>query len=204
MVTTKESKTPGRPRKFDAEQALATAQKLFHSKGYDALSVADLTKALGINPPSFYAAFGSKFGLYRRVLERYSRQGAIPFAEILRADRPVAQCLTAVLNEAARRYVADPIASGCMVVEGTHCDDREAREAACEIHQAAETMIRDFIARQYPDQAERLTDFMVTVMAGLSASARAGQSEARLRETVGLCNEVLEQALPDAAGADVE
>lgn len=197
MVTTKTSKTPGRPRKFDAEEGIATAQKLFHSLGYDALSVADLTKALGINPPSFYAAFGSKLGLYQRVLARYSRQGAIPFAEILHADRPVAQCLTDVLNEAARRYAADPIASGCMVVEGAHCDDREAREAACEIHQAAEAMIRDFIARQYPEQAERLTDYMVTVMAGLSARARAGYSEARLRETVRLCNEVLKQALPD-------
>jgi len=201
VVTTKTSKTPGRPRKFDAEQAIASAQKLFHSMGYDALSVADLTKALGINPPSFYAAFGSKFGLYQRVLARYSRQDAIPFADILRADRPVAQCLTEILNEAARRYVADPIASGCMVVEGTHCDDREARDAACELHQAAERMIREFIARQYPDQAERLTDFMATVMAGLSARARAGHSEARLRETVRMCAAVLEQALPVDAGA---
>lgn len=91
-----------------------------------------------------------------------------------------------------------------MAIKLCNSDDREAREAACEIHQAAETMIRDFIARQYPDQAERLTDFMVTVMAGLSASARAGYSEARLRETVRLCTDVLEQALPDAAGADVE
>jgi len=44
------------------------AQRLFHSRGYDAVSVADLTKEIGINPPSFYAAFGSKLGLYTQVL----------------------------------------------------------------------------------------------------------------------------------------
>ncbi|EBS2214731.1 TetR/AcrR family transcriptional regulator, partial [Salmonella enterica subsp. enterica serovar Newport] len=54
-MTTKYSRTPGRPRQFDPEQAIETAQHLFHSRGYDAVSVADLTKAFGINPPSFYA-----------------------------------------------------------------------------------------------------------------------------------------------------
>lgn len=196
MITTKNNRTPGRPRKFDAEQAIETAQRLFHSRGYDAVSVADLTKALGINPPSFYAAFGSKLGLYARVLDRYSTYGAIPFEQLLHNDRPVAQCLIDVLNEASKRYVADPLASGCMVLEGTHCDDSDAREAACEFHRAAEEMIRVFIARKYPQEAVRLTDFMGTIMAGLSAKARAGCSEARLQETVRLSARVLEQILP--------
>lgn len=77
-MTTKHSRTPGRPRQFDPEQAIETAQHLFHSRGYDAVSVADLTKAFGINPPSFYAAFGSKLGLYTRVLKRYRMTDAIP------------------------------------------------------------------------------------------------------------------------------
>ena len=73
VTTTKPGRTPGRPRQFDAEQAIETAQRLFHARGYDAVSVADLTQAFGINPPSFYAAFGSKLGLYTRVLQRYSQ-----------------------------------------------------------------------------------------------------------------------------------
>ncbi|MGX7903860.1 TetR family transcriptional regulator, partial [Klebsiella pneumoniae] len=50
MTTTKPGRTPGRPRQFDAEQAIETAQRLFHARGYDAVSVADLTQAFGINP----------------------------------------------------------------------------------------------------------------------------------------------------------
>ncbi len=93
------------------------AQRLFHSRGYDAMSVADLTKEFGINPPSFYAAFGSKLGLYTQVLSRYSHTAAIPFTDLLRNDRPVVQCLIDVLNEAARRYVVDPAAAGCLALE---------------------------------------------------------------------------------------
>ncbi len=112
MTTTKPGRTPGRPRQFDAEQAIETAQRLFHARGYDAVSVADLTHAFGINPPSFYAAFGNKLGLYTRVLQRYSQTGAIPIDALLRDDQPVAASLIAVLQEAARRYVADPAAAG--------------------------------------------------------------------------------------------
>ena len=45
VTTTKQGRTPGRPRQFDAEQAIETAQRLFHARGYDAVSVADLTQA---------------------------------------------------------------------------------------------------------------------------------------------------------------
>ncbi|HFZ8993339.1 TPA: TetR/AcrR family transcriptional regulator [Citrobacter freundii] len=191
MSTTKS----GRPRQFDPLKAVEIAQCLFHSRGYDAVSVADLTKAFGINPPSFYAAFDSKFGLYTRVLNRYSRTGAIPLAELLRSDRPVAECLIEVLNEAARRYAADPSAAGCLVLEGVHSHDRAAREAACAFHTAAENSIRDYIAQRHPLEAVRLTDFMSTLMSGLSAQARAGHSLERLAETVRLAGLVLQQTL---------
>ncbi|MDI8187535.1 TetR/AcrR family transcriptional regulator, partial [Salmonella enterica subsp. enterica serovar Anatum] len=173
-MTTKHSRTPGRPRQFDPEQAIETAQHLFHSRGYDAVSVADLTKAFGINPPSFYAAFGSKLGLYTRVLKRYRMTDAIPLGALLRHDRPTAKCLIDVLMEAARRYAADPDATGCLVLEGAHCNDKPAREAACEFYIAAENLIRTYVAMRYPQEADRTTDFMGTLMAGLFAKARAG------------------------------
>jgi TetR/AcrR family transcriptional repressor for divergent bdcA len=114
-MTTNTSPTRGRPRRFNPDDAIATAQQLFHVKGYDALSVADLTKALGINPPSFYAAFGSKAGLYARVLDRYAAAGAIPLAHVFHTGRPLAASLAALLEEAARHYAADPDATGCIV-----------------------------------------------------------------------------------------
>ncbi|GGY07998.1 TetR family transcriptional regulator [Pseudoduganella dura] len=174
---------------------MAKAQRLFHEKGYDAVSVADVTKALGINPPSFYAAFGSKAGLYARILDRYAALGAIPLKKILETDRPLVESLAEVLMEAARYYAADPAATGCMVLEGTRSNDPQARDAACGFHVAAQDFIRNKIAERYPREADQLADFICTTMAGLSASARHGQSLDRLLATARLAGMALAQTL---------
>lgn len=186
----------GRPRRFDPSQAVATAQRLFRAHGYDAVSVADVTKALGINPPSFYAAFGNKAGLDTRVLDHWARTEAIPLHDILLPDRPVAACLGMLLEEAARRYADDPTAAGCLVLEGTRCNDREAREAACAFSMAAERVIREYVAARHPAEAERVTDFVSTTMSGLSAKARNGHGLDQLLATARLASLALAQAVP--------
>ncbi len=196
MITTNKSRPRGRRRRFDPDQAVTTAQHLFHARGYDAVSVADVTEALGINPPSFYAAFGNKAGLYTRVLELWADTKAIPLNDILRPDRPVAECLAAVLEEAARRYAADPAAAGCLVLEGTRCNDEEAREAARAFNLAAEGVIRSYIAARHSEEAERVADFVSTTMSGLSAKARNGHGLDQLLATARLAGLALAQALP--------
>ena len=61
----------GRPREFDANDALHRALRVFWKKGYLGTSLSDLTEAMGINRPSLYAAFGNKEQLFRRVLTLY-------------------------------------------------------------------------------------------------------------------------------------
>ncbi|MDR3514455.1 MAG: hypothetical protein P4M00_01465 [Azospirillaceae bacterium] len=39
----------------------------------------------------------------------------------------MAESLSELLEEAARRYAADPDAAGCLVLEGAHANDPEAR-----------------------------------------------------------------------------
>lgn len=196
-MTTNNQRPRGRPRRFDADQAVATAQRLFHARGYDAVSVAEITEALGINPPSFYAAFGSKAALYARTLCRYTGSEGIPLAEILRPGRPVAEALSAVLEEAARRYGADPAAAGCLAIEGTRCNDPEAQRAARALTTAAEDTIRRFVAATHPEAADRLADYVVTVMIGLSAMAREGHGLDRLMATARLASLAIRQALCD-------
>lgn len=197
MTTKKTSLPRGRPRRFNPEDAIATAQSLFHARGYDAVSVSDVTDVLGINPPSFYAAFGNKAGLYARALDRYAVTNAIPFQQLLTHDKPVAECLASVLEEAARRYVADPVTAGCLVLEGARCDDMEARQAAGAFQTAAEDMLRDFIAERYPDDAERLTDFVSTTMVGLSTKARQGHNLDRVLSTARLASQAIAASLSD-------
>lgn len=196
MVSTNKSKPRGRPRRFDPQEVVSTAQALFHAHGYDAVNVTDIIKAVGINPPSFYAVFNSKADLYARVLDRWSNTGAIPLAEILRDDRPVAEALAHLFEEAARRYSNVTGATGCLVIEGTRCNDPEAREVACLFNRAAEKAVREYIAARHPDEANRVTDFVSTTMSGLSAKARNGHSLRQLLETARIASSALALALP--------
>jgi AcrR family transcriptional regulator len=61
-----------RPRVFDIEKAVQTATVMFWKNGYEQTSLANLTEEMGITPPSFYFAFGSKDGLFRKVIEHYA------------------------------------------------------------------------------------------------------------------------------------
>ncbi len=101
MVTKKTiSRSRSRPRRFAPVTIVSAAKVLFHQKGFDAVSVAEVTDYLGINSLSLYAAFGNKAGLFSRVLNQYVGTEAIPLADILRDDRPVGECLAEVLSGA--------------------------------------------------------------------------------------------------------
>ena len=194
-MPTKTARPRGRPRRFDPDQAVAIAQRLFHARGYDAVSVADLTEALGINPPSFYAAFGSKAGLYARTLCRYTETDGLPLAELLRPGRPVAEALAGVLAECAPRCGADPAAAGCLAIEGARCNDPGGREAARDLTGAGEEAIRSFVAATHPRAAGLLADYVVALMTGLSTMAREGHGTDRLLATARLASRALSEAL---------
>jgi TetR/AcrR family transcriptional repressor for divergent bdcA len=162
------------------ENALATAQALFHEHGYDALGVAAITQALGINPPSFYAAFGSKAGLFERIIERYSLS-ALPMDALLAPGRDPAEALTALLETAAQVYTDDPAARGCLVLEAARSDGEPvSRTLARRSKENSRQRIHDFVARTHPRAADAVADYAATAMSGLSASAREGWDGTRL------------------------
>src|SRR6267142_3452524 len=61
----------GRTRQFDVDEALDRALEVFWERGYEGATLPELTKAMGINRPSLYAAFGIKEQLFRKALDSY-------------------------------------------------------------------------------------------------------------------------------------
>ena len=90
----------GRPRAFDMDQALNRALDVFWRKGYEGASICDLTAAMGINPPSLYAAFGNKEGLFRQALDRYAATHDVFLQEALALPK-VKDCIAALLRRTA-------------------------------------------------------------------------------------------------------
>ena len=61
----------GRPRTFDTEAAVERAMGVFWSRGYHATALPDLLRATKLSRGSLYAAFGDKYSLFLRALDRY-------------------------------------------------------------------------------------------------------------------------------------
>ncbi len=176
------AKTRQRRPAFDREAGVAIAQALFHERGYDAVSLADLTEAMNIKPPSFYAAYGSKAALFERAMLRYAQENALPLDELLAPDRPPAEALPALLLAAAEQYGQDSMLRGCMITEGLRADDRVARQMAENLATSGLQAIRAYLDQVRPQDAQTLADYVVVTLRGLSASACNGMPYERLTE----------------------
>nr|WP_189953794.1 TetR/AcrR family transcriptional regulator [Streptomyces alanosinicus] len=120
------ARTRGRPRSFDRAAALEKALMAFWEHGYEATSVADLTRIMGIGAPSLYAAFGDKRTLFEEVVRVYTdTHGA--FADRAIAEEPTARAaVERILREAAAEYTDPAHPYGCLVAHAaTNCTSPE-------------------------------------------------------------------------------
>lgn len=182
VITTKKSQARGRPRGFDPETALETAQKLFQEKGYDGVGVADIGRALGITPPSFYNAFGSKAALFEKVLSRYAGSFGRFVPDALAGGGSAADAVERVLRDAAQLYARKEGIAGCLVIDGARgSGDPEVVALTGRMTAESQALIAARIAEDSPERAELLASIVVIALKGLSAAARDGASEAELR-----------------------
>jgi AcrR family transcriptional regulator len=107
----------GRPREFDAETALDQAMEVFWRHGYEGATIAQLTEAMGINPPSLYACFGNKEGLLKAALDRYTKLRTVWMDEVVAAPtaREVAERMLMGIADKQTDPANPP---GCLLVQG--------------------------------------------------------------------------------------
>ncbi len=107
----------GRPRAFDRSVALDRAMIEFWRNGYEATSIAALTHAMGITPPSLYAAFGDKRKLFSEAVERYAQTHGQYGSRSL-AEPTARAAVERMLREAAAEYTEPSHPPGCLVING--------------------------------------------------------------------------------------
>jgi AcrR family transcriptional regulator len=180
----------GRPRGFDRAEALRHAMRLFWAKGFDGASMADLTAVMGINPPSLYAAFGSKEALFREATDLYSETEGVGIWRSLHQSATAKQAVEGFLRESAAAFSRAGDPPGCLIVLGALnsngnnaaiCEDlRQRREAnVAELRTRLEAAVREGELPAGID-CEAIAVFYVTVQQGMSIQARDGASYARL------------------------
>jgi AcrR family transcriptional regulator len=181
-------KTRGRPRSFDRATALEQAVLAFWEHGYEATSVSDLTRVMGIGAPSLYAAFGDKQALFAEVVAEYgTRYGS--FTDRALAEEPTARAAVArILREAAAEYTAPDRPHGCLVVHAaTNCTTPEVEESLRERRNAnlvtfERRIEADIAAGELPADldAAALARHTGAVIQGMSQQARDGASREEL------------------------
>lgn len=194
----------GRPREFDADQALDRATDVFWRQGYDGTSITDLTASMGINAPSLYAAFGNKRQIFDKVMDRYMQTRLVRRAQALSLDDPV---------EASRNYLQGVVLDatmpdhpkGCLMVGGALvCSDanRDVADQLAGLRMDVRKDLQQLFARaieagRLPADADpvSLGAYVTAVAQGLSVDASDGASRHSLMKIV----EVALSALPTSA-----
>ncbi|MGQ9369240.1 TetR/AcrR family transcriptional regulator [Azospirillum sp. ST 5-10] len=178
----------GRPWSFDRDEAVDIAMRLFWRHGYEGVSVSDLTRAIGVAPPSLYAAFGSKAGLYREAMARYEETFGSFDGVALPATASLAEAVRRLLEGAVRAVTHPDRERGCMISSGMvacHADHAElAREAGARrgaMRDRIERLLQPFAA---PDVGHGLARHLAAVMQGMSIQARDGATPAELQDIV--------------------
>lgn len=183
----------GRPRAFDREKALDKALEVFWRQGYEGTSVAELTRAMGINPPSLYAAFGNKEGLFREAVDRYAKKGADHVREAM-AEPTVRAAVEKLLRGTAERLTDPECPNACMLVSSAlSCSEasEEIRNELASRRSCLEKSVNERLQKarsdgDLPDDADpaALARYVATVCHGMSVQASGGATRKDLMAVV--------------------
>ncbi len=179
----------GRPRAFDRDAALTAAMHLFWEHGFEATSIADLTRAMGITPPSLYAAFGDKQRLFREAVDRYLGGRDAVVRTIATAASAFAAARD-LLVAAATGDTGEHTPAGCLLASAMvscSADAAALREDLAAIRRAIEGALRERIERDIRAgvmpadcDADTLAGHVFAVVQGMSTLAKDGAGRDKL------------------------
>lgn len=183
----------GRPLSFDRDEALEQAMLLFWAHGYEGTSLSDLTKALGVTPPSIYTAFGDKKGLFLETVDRYL--GGDPTASGVIDRAPSArEGAFELMRQAAIGFTGDKTPSGCLLATSAiSCSEAagDVQRHLANIRRGIQERLAGRIARaikerELPDDtnAPVLAAHVMAVIQGMSTLARDGATQEELLRIV--------------------
>ncbi|MDR7275665.1 TetR/AcrR family transcriptional regulator [Catenuloplanes atrovinosus] len=182
-MNTRRNAPVGRPRAFDADEALDRAMRVFWQNGYEGASLPDLLGAMGISRTSMYAAFGNKEDLFRKALARYADGPASYGAEAVAA--PTArEVATVFLHGAVRSATMPGYPTGCLSLRASLIggeDGQVIRDLLAAWRDETSAMLRKRFQRAVDEgdlpagtDPALLTRYVMTIGNGVAVQAAAG------------------------------
>ncbi|MGW0251602.1 TetR/AcrR family transcriptional regulator [Nocardia goodfellowii] len=190
-----------RAKEFDPDTVLERALELFWERGYEATSMADLVRHLGIAKASIYATFGSKQEFFGKALRRYLDISDPQIMNELSQPGPVVPAVRALVWRYATEAAEDERHLGCLVVNSAvelAARDRgvarlvEASWAHLETTLTA-ALLRARAQGELPADADprALARFLLVFLQGVRVLERTPDAGVRLRDAARVAVSVL-------------
>ena len=195
---------------LDREAGLEIAARLFWQHGYEGTSIADLTQAMGIAPPSLYAAFGSKEELYRQALDHEIERQSKSRSEVLEGGMSAYDALAFYLRDVVQGITNPDRPRGCIVSTAVlqHAKENETvAEAVAARREASVQALKSRFMRAINEgelpadtDTDVLARFYAAVVQGMSAQACDGACTERLMQIVDVALSAWPGSRPSAGG----
>jgi AcrR family transcriptional regulator len=177
----------GRPRSFDVEAALDRAVEIFWTNGYEGADLTTLTKAMGINRPSLYVAYGDKRALFFKAVERYYQTVAmVPLPAATDTKCPDLSFFTEAILDLFYRHKRS---RGCLIAcvladqANAHEDARAIlKEIIVREERRLEKWASNFISGENVAMKARcFADLLIATLHSIAIKASAGVSRRQIK-----------------------
>jgi TetR/AcrR family transcriptional repressor of nem operon len=192
-----------RHKEFDRDEALHKAMEVFWSRGYEAASIQDLVKHMGINRQSLYDTFGDKHALYLQALDRYHEVEGRKMFELLERPGSVKQSLRQLFEGIVKASLFDQTRRGCFLGNAMselagRCPETAAK-ACGQLAATEEALYRALLRGKREGEIKRgarelraVARFLYSSLQGLQLMAKATRDRKTLEDVVHITLSVLD------------
>ncbi len=191
-----------RQKEFNRDEVLQRAMEVFWTRGYEAASIQELVRHMGINRQSIYDTFGDKHALFLQTLDRYREIQSRKVFEVLERPGPVKKNLRRLFEDAVERALSGEGKRGCFV--GNSISElagrcKQTASKTCKSVVMAEQMFRQALERgKQQGELPRVRDtravarFLYSNLQGLLLLAKATRDRKLLVDVVKVTLSVLD------------
>jgi TetR/AcrR family transcriptional repressor of nem operon len=191
-----------RHKEFDRDQALHKAMEVFWSRGYEAASIQDLIKHMGINRQSLYDTFGDKHALYLQTLEHYRDVESRKLFELLERGGSVKRALRQLFAGVVEQSLGGRERRGCFMGNAMselagRCKETAARTGS-NMAAIEEAFYRALLRGKREGELKRVSQpravarFLLCSLQGVLLTAKAAPDRETLEDVVKITLSVVE------------
>jgi TetR/AcrR family transcriptional repressor of nem operon len=191
-----------RHKQFNQDDALHKAMEVFWSRGYEAASIQDLVRHMGINRQSLYDTYGDKHALYLLALDRYREVEGRRLIELLERPGSVKKSLRQLFGEVVEKALGDREHRGCFMGNATselagHCKETASRTCS-NMAMMEGAFYRALLRARQAGEIQGVSDpramarFFHCMLQGLVLMAKARQDRKALNDVVRVTLSVLD------------